>query len=374
MGKIARFTQKIFGASAGTNQVSQFGSYEAGTPVFSTVPATIMGLAQYASGWFSAVVGANAPAMEDMNALHFVETTQLAYLCQAGIPEYDVGTTYYTGSLCMNAGKIFISLQDNNLNQPLLATSSFWQNYVPVLNIGNSSVNVTLTSINDFLLCQASAGVFTVTLPSAVGIAGKILILKKTDSTFNAVTVATQSLQTIDTIYSTTTLNSQNETLTLISDGSNWNIISRRVPSIWTSISGTVPTALPSWTAQNTVLTYSRMGSGLSMTMNISVTGSCSGPLVVSLPFGLNVATSSLVVGSGIVGSGLIINSGSYIPLRVLLQSNSPGAVQLYTEFSNGSGSPVTITNLTATNSAVAVSNGTSLNLKFEVPIQGWAG
>ncbi|PMZ30506.1 hypothetical protein C1X25_36230, partial [Pseudomonas sp. GW247-3R2A] len=86
--------------------------YAAGSPVISSDPTVIQSLSNWLTGWFGAVVGGNSPAIEDMNAVCFVYAYQLAYLMQQGIPEYDSGTTYFTGSLCTSGGVIYRSLQD----------------------------------------------------------------------------------------------------------------------------------------------------------------------------------------------------------------------------------------------------------------------
>lgn len=125
MAKLTRKTQRLFGSSAGANQIAQFGSFAANSPLFSSDPAVIQSLSNFLTGWFGAAVGANSPAIEDMNGLFLVAFYQLAYLMQAGVAEYDTGTTYYTGSLAMSAGQIYVSQVDNNTNNAL-SNRSFW--------------------------------------------------------------------------------------------------------------------------------------------------------------------------------------------------------------------------------------------------------
>jgi hypothetical protein len=129
MAKILRKTAKIFGINAGANQIAEFGSLAAGSPTFTTDPAIIQSLGNYLTGWFGAVIGANSPAIEDMNALCYLFAYQLAYLFQAGVPEWDSGTTYYTGSLVTSGGQIYVSLTDNNLNNALTSAAN-WRPFV----------------------------------------------------------------------------------------------------------------------------------------------------------------------------------------------------------------------------------------------------
>ncbi len=120
MSKITRETMLIFASSAGANQLEKFGSLANGTPVYvnpdSTGVAAIQSLSNYLEGWFGGVVGSNLPAIQDLNALCFLFAYQLAYIFQAGVAEWDAGTTYYTGSFVQSSGTLFTSLQDNNTN------------------------------------------------------------------------------------------------------------------------------------------------------------------------------------------------------------------------------------------------------------------
>ena len=127
MAKIVRAFQKIFcGDVSGTNNVSQFGSLKAGTPVYSPDPDTIQALAAFKQGWAQALVDNGAPTLQDWNALEYLITRQLAYVFQAGIAEWNTATTYYAGSLVTNgAGVIYRSLADDNTGNAL-SDSTKW--------------------------------------------------------------------------------------------------------------------------------------------------------------------------------------------------------------------------------------------------------
>jgi len=84
------------------------------------------------------------------------------------------------------------------------------------------------TSGNETVLANAALNAITITLPSAVSFPGIIHTIKKVDSTANIVSIASVSGQTIDGTNATSSpiqINVQYLTLTLVSDGSNWNII-----------------------------------------------------------------------------------------------------------------------------------------------------
>lgn len=82
----------------------------------------------------------------------------------------------------------------------------------------------TPTATDFTIAANASAGAFSVTLPTAVGITGEMYVIKKVDSSANAVTVATTSSQTIDGA-TTRSLPRQYDAITVQSDGANWIII-----------------------------------------------------------------------------------------------------------------------------------------------------
>jgi hypothetical protein len=92
------------------------------------------------------------------------------------------------------------------------------------MNITTLTGNTTLDGTYYTVLCNATSAGFTVTLPTSVGITGRIYNIKKTDSSTNTVTIATTSSQTIDSS-TNRVISTQYETITVQSDGSNWYII-----------------------------------------------------------------------------------------------------------------------------------------------------
>ncbi|MDD3102528.1 MAG: hypothetical protein PHE59_05285 [Patescibacteria group bacterium] len=80
----------------------------------------------------------------------------------------------------------------------------------------------TATASDDIILCDASGGGFVITLPTAVGIAGREYTIKKIDSSANQCGYTTTSGQTIDGVALTYQLGTQWQTRTMVSDGTNW--------------------------------------------------------------------------------------------------------------------------------------------------------
>lgn len=137
MAKIVRSTQKIFGVNAAQNQITEFGSIKAGAPVYSQNVANIQ-TAAFEGGWSDALQDDYAPYRQDRNAVDLVTTSQLAYLFQEGVPEWDAGTVYYKGSLAKVTTsavsvQLYMSKVDNN-------TANYFNtdNWTKILDTANS--------------------------------------------------------------------------------------------------------------------------------------------------------------------------------------------------------------------------------------------
>ena len=130
MARLQRVTSKVFAENA--TEVGQFGSLNAGTKVTTTDIATIQALPAWQNGWQAATVGENCyPTLQERNGLDKVQSYFLNYLLQEGIPEWDSGTTYYTGSIVkLINGKnvqLYQSLVDNNTSA--LSDTTSWLAY-----------------------------------------------------------------------------------------------------------------------------------------------------------------------------------------------------------------------------------------------------
>ena len=137
--KIPRKTQKIFAGSAANN--GQFGSAQLGTKVTTTDIATIQALSAWDTGWNSATISSlQLPPLEEMQGVQYVETTQIAYLLQEGIAEYDAGTHYFQNSIVKQVGttKLYKSKTDDNVGNALTDTVN-WQF---LLDLANPESNI----------------------------------------------------------------------------------------------------------------------------------------------------------------------------------------------------------------------------------------
>lgn len=148
MAKITRKTQKIFGESAGATGITEYGSPASGTPAYSTDLDDIQTTA-WGTGWSAAALaGTEIPTFQDFNAIHYTATTQLAYLFQEGIPEYDVATEYNQFSIVKKVGTYELYGSKINANTgnalPSQTDNTEWK------YLGDLSQSVTDPTISDY--------------------------------------------------------------------------------------------------------------------------------------------------------------------------------------------------------------------------------
>ncbi len=91
---LGRVKQLIFGSTGDVAGFGKIGSKIAGSPVKTKDLAQIQSLSLYLQG-LQAITNSNLPYLQDMNSLFLLITSQLAYLYQNGVPEYDATTDYF---------------------------------------------------------------------------------------------------------------------------------------------------------------------------------------------------------------------------------------------------------------------------------------
>lgn len=229
MAKILRTTQKQFASAATFNQLAKYGSFAAGIPArysgVTVTPANIQILSNYLDGWFGAIVGGNSPAIEDMNALCYLFAYQLGYILQTGVAEWDAGTTYFIGSLVNDGtGHLYVSLTDNNLNNPLTSLTN-WK--IAMSTIRTITATGPLLIGDDYVRADATTGAIVATLPTlATTPSGKRISIKNIATNGNQVTLQGNGAELIDTS-NTVVLNSTPvlDSVTVVKTTTRWEII-----------------------------------------------------------------------------------------------------------------------------------------------------
>jgi hypothetical protein len=227
MAKIIRKVQKIFGSLAGANQIAKFGSLYAGASAFTTDPEQVQSFSNYLTGWYAAAIGGNSPSIEDVNALFFLYAYQLAYLMQAGVPEWEAQTTYYIGSLAQDGlGNIYSSLVDNNLANALSTTAN-WKLLGSGATRTVAAATDTALVADNFLRLNGTGLSLVETLPPIASCSvGQTFIVKNVSTDGSTVTLkgnAAELIEGLNTLILASTPSL--ESVTVKSNGTTWDII-----------------------------------------------------------------------------------------------------------------------------------------------------
>lgn len=139
---LARKYQKIFGKNAVETDLGVVGSKSIDNPQYSTDIETLQSLSNWEAGMRSIITSSSAPYMQDHNALFYVITSQLAYLFQAGIAEWNSQTEYIANrSIVLRNGKTYIAIASSTNVEPEVTSGweSSWKN---LLTWGDTSGNI----------------------------------------------------------------------------------------------------------------------------------------------------------------------------------------------------------------------------------------
>lgn len=189
---------------------------------------------------------------------------------------------------------MFTSLASGDL---LTYNGTNWVNSTSVVLSVTASQTTTYnaTIADDVVRCSAGAAPFTVNLYTAVGNAGRQITIVKTDSSFNVVTIDANGSETINGNL-TRRLATQFEHIVLVSDGANWIIMERYIPTDWQVYTATITHSSGGMTNGTTSALYRRVGGDIEV-MATTAFGAASAAFTgyaISLPSGLTVDTGRL--------------------------------------------------------------------------------
>ena len=227
MAKLPRKTQKILGSNSSQN--GQFGSRRSGSGLLTNDVEVIQALPAWENGWPDAAVsGLKVPTLEEMQGVQYVETSQLAYLFQEGIPEYDDGTKYFINSIVKKSGttELYKSIVDDNLNNALTDNTK-WAFMIDIAAIKSHTAPVTTTSgtTKDFAI-PSWVNKITLNLSGvSIDASGVLSLLLGTASSFETTGYSGNG----SSISSTVTTDSQNNAFIVHRSLAAADIISGRV-------------------------------------------------------------------------------------------------------------------------------------------------
>jgi hypothetical protein len=149
---LTRIKQIIFGTSGATNQFGKIGSQSAGAAVTTKDLAAIQSLTQYQQGLYAITANAaNPPYIQDLNSLYLLITSQIAYLFEKGIPEWEANTDYYNLLSFVQVNGVVYQAIQNQISAgptgfPPASSPTYWRNVDPY-TIGQSLATETARAL-----------------------------------------------------------------------------------------------------------------------------------------------------------------------------------------------------------------------------------
>lgn len=257
--------QKIFGVNATETDLGVVGSKNAGNPQYSVDVETLQSLSNWETGMRALVTSTLAPYLQDQNSIFYVITSQLAYLFQAGIAEWNSQTEYVANrSVVFKNGKIYVATA-NSLNIEPEVTANWgasWKLYQYTLLLGNFFDN---------------------TFVAAGGSYPQDAIINYTDSYGNTIQIKSLINNNTDAPSSSNIKTPTNPS------GSKWEIVSNKTTEMFLI-------------NPNATSNYIRLGEGGSGYLNIE---NSNGIYFSDKSMGINVGSGQM----NIFGAGLQVNS-----------------------------------------------------------------
>lgn len=255
---------------------------------------------------------------------------------------------------------------------------------------GGITVNSVVTTTHSiatgsrFIPFDATSAGFTATLPTASGVSGTVYYLQKIagDTTFNLVTIATTGGETIGG-FSSFLLATFGQTLTIVSNGTNWLIVDHKTDTPWTSYSMTIgaTTSAPTkGTTTRDAAFWRRKADVVQVKYDYvqnSTSGAASGTgnYTFALPTGLAADTNKITADTSgtvpIVGvfQGTQGTMGTAENLNGIVQLRTTTLMQLW-------GIPANTTNASSPVASTFLSLGANASLTYsffaEIPIANW--
>lgn len=229
------------------------------------------------------------------------------------------------------------------------------------------TANYTILYSDDVIEVDASGGAVTLTMFAASS-GKKPIKVKKTDSSFNAVTIqraGSDTIEDVNTGLTSTTLNTQGEEIEIAAKSSSaFSVLSRRIPSIWSSWT---PTITNGGTTSTLTCFKRRSGDSLELQFLAIWSGAGAGArLLIDIPDSLVTDTTKTFAAG--VASAAMLGVGGYTDGSTLRQLSVSLESTTQMKFSYGSNS----TTLDVLGSDIA--NGFVWSFSVRIPIVGWNG
>lgn len=237
-------------------------------------------------------------------------------------------------------------------------TPSGGSSTLSIVSIDNTDSPYSVANTVDILLVDTSGGAVEVDLPASSGNDGESLIIQYTDTGLsNAITIDPNASDTINGS-STTTLNTEGETLKLALNGTNWVTVDRRTPTKSTTYT---PTFQGFGTPTSVEVNWSRQGEYIYVHGNFTPSAATGVQARIGLPGSLTI-DSSVIDGQG-CGQFFAGWQGNVAPFVVLCETG-----QTYVTVGNDGSSADWFSPLNANGISTTAENG----FWFRAPISTW--
>lgn len=239
-----------------------------------------------------------------------------------------------------------------------------------VLSVTSKTTTYAATSSDDVILCSTAGGAWSLSLPAAASNTGKVYRVVKTTSDFTALTIDPNSTETINGS-ATTTLNTQYETLVFISDGSNWVVLEREIPTLVTSYT---PTITGAGTVSGNTAKWARFGDFIEIKGDFTAGTPTAVALKIDLPSGLSLDSGKLLTTkANFLGLAVCSTSGSRTLAgtgagpHLIIDDLGTSATGVYYAQAIINSSP-----LTPVLGNALLSSGDRITYTFRAPVSGW--
>lgn len=254
-----------------------------------------------------------------------------------------------------------VKILDANVTRAKLAAGAI----SPMSVTASKTTTYTATTADDFIPCDATSAGFTVTLYTAVGNSGRRLIIEKTDSSTNAVTIDGLSTETIQGAL-TAVLKTQNESITIVSNGTEWRITARRTDF----------TSTTAWTDDQANSTTSvavyREGRYVNAIGLTSFTGAATTGLNITIPAAYTIAAIHAASSGAIpeVGTAEMVDSGGFNCFGTVTASTT---TSLLIGMKSAASTNVGFSNVTST-TPFTWGSGDTVAWRARWVVNGWEG
>lgn len=244
----------------------------------------------------------------------------------------------------------------------------------PLSLVTNITTTVNIAATASFISGDTSGGAYTATFVVPTGNTNKSFSVRKTTSDFNTLTMAIATSGSFienGVTSSTTRIDTIGETIVFISDGTNYEIVSRVIPSIIF----TFTPALGGITAVGNGYLYGsgkRIGSSLQMAFQFvggtTSTYAAATAVTFGIPSGITIDTAQIDARDQLSGSGYIQNATS--SFVVLGQESTTSTVGMISP----AAASVAVGVTTATPALLAALTTSRIAFTCQYPITGWKG